>query len=139
MIWKASTLYLGLLASSTGEIKTVWGKELPQRTNDKGYRTVFWEGKTYLVHRVICDAFHGPPDQRKRIVLHREGRTDNRPENVYWATAQDRSDRRGRSVERLEDGRIWRSCWEAARELGLSQTRISAAARGEIDGGWAYI
>jgi hypothetical protein len=47
-------------------------------------------GKTYKVHRLVCEAFHGPPPSEKHIVLHlNEEPTDNRPENLRWGTRKE--------------------------------------------------
>ena len=137
MIWKTSSTYSRLLASDAGEIKTLEGKKLTQRTNSNGFRTVYFEGKKLLVHRIVCDAFHGPPEPSKVVCLHRGERGDNSPENVYWATHQERSNRRGRGVVRLSDGRSWRSARKAGEELGIDVPLISAAAR--IGEEWTYV
>jgi hypothetical protein len=43
--------------------------------------------KQLLVHRAVCAAFHGPAPSGKRVVAHADGsRTNNRPENLRWAT-----------------------------------------------------
>lgn len=48
----------------------------------KGTRLV-----TRLVHRLVCEAFNGPPPSDKHTVNHKNGvKDDNRPENLEWAT-----------------------------------------------------
>lgn len=45
------------------------------------------------VHRLVCEAFHGPAPEDKPWALHRNGQAgDNRPENLYWGNAQDNVD-----------------------------------------------
>jgi len=42
---------------------------------------------TKKVHRLVCEAFHGPQPEGKQCVAHRDGDVENnRPQNVYWAT-----------------------------------------------------
>lgn len=42
------------------------------------------------VHRLVCEAFHGPAPEGKNIVLHlNEDATDNRPENLRWGTQKE--------------------------------------------------
>jgi len=42
------------------------------------------------VHQVVCEAFHGPRPSDKHVVSHlNEDATDNRPENLCWATQKD--------------------------------------------------
>lgn len=39
------------------------------------------------VHRLVCEAFHGPAPEGKPWALHRNGNpADNRPENLYWGS-----------------------------------------------------
>lgn len=58
------------------------------------------------VHRLVCEAFHGPAPQEKPWALHRNGKAwDNRPENLYWGDAQDNVDdmlRHGTQVSQAE-------------------------------------
>jgi hypothetical protein len=50
------------------------------RSEDKGARRV-------RVHRLVCEAFHGPAPSEQHVVAHWNGiKTDNRPENLRWAT-----------------------------------------------------
>ena len=38
-----------------------------------------------LVHRLVCEAFHGPAPEGKPWVLHRDGdKSNNTPGNLYW-------------------------------------------------------
>lgn len=71
---------------------------------------------TRKVHRLVCEAFHGPRPEGKQCVAHRDGDTENnRPHNVYWATylenAADR-DRHGTTAKGESSGaRIHRDRW----------------------------
>ena len=47
-------------------------------------------GKTHKVHRLVCEAFHGPQPTPNHIVLHlNEEPTDNRAENLRWGTRKE--------------------------------------------------
>ena len=38
-----------------------------------------------IVHRLVCEAFHGPPPKGKNVVIHlNENAYDNRPVNLKW-------------------------------------------------------
>ena len=46
-----------------------------------------YKGKNYKVHRLVCEAFNGPPPFDKAIVMHlNDDATNNRPENLAWGT-----------------------------------------------------
>lgn len=48
--------------------------------------------KTVRVHRLVCEAFHGAPPSESHEVAHSDGkRTNNRPENLRWATCKENS------------------------------------------------
>jgi hypothetical protein len=42
------------------------------------------------VHRLVCEAFHGPPPFEKAVVIHiDENALNNRPENLRWGTQKE--------------------------------------------------
>jgi hypothetical protein len=44
------------------------------------------------IHRLVCEAFHGPAPTGKPFVCHRDGtRTNNQAANLYWGSAVDNS------------------------------------------------
>lgn len=45
---------------------------------------------TIKVHRLVCEAFHGPSPEGKPYVLHRdEDSTNNLKSNLYWGTQKE--------------------------------------------------
>ena len=49
-----------------------------------------YRGKNYKVHRLVCEAFHGPAPDGMTVVLHlNEDALDNRPENLRWGTQKE--------------------------------------------------
>lgn len=51
---------------------------------------VIYKGKTYKIHRLVCEAFHGPQPDGKPVVMHiDENSANNRPENLKWATQKE--------------------------------------------------
>ena len=42
------------------------------------------------IHRLVCEAFHGPAPEQKSVVIHiDEDATNNRPENLRWGTQKE--------------------------------------------------
>jgi hypothetical protein len=93
----------GLLASSLGRVMVdPYEAPLPNGGNRVygGTPTAGqWDGdrfvyprrghKTLKVHRLVCEAFNGPP-QPGQICMHlNENSADNRPENLAWGTQQE--------------------------------------------------
>lgn len=66
--------------------------------SQRGYPKVKVFGRDKEVHRMVCRAFHGEPPTPKHHVAHwNDIKTDNRPENLRWATAQENADDRLRN------------------------------------------
>ncbi len=50
----------------------------------------YHRGKNHKIHRLVCEAFHGPQPEGKPVVIHlNEDATDNRPENLKWGTQKE--------------------------------------------------
>lgn len=61
----------------------VWNKQ------DGRFITVY-KGKTYKVHRLICEAFHGPAPDDATVCMHLdENAANNRPDNLAWGTQKE--------------------------------------------------
>ena len=73
--------------------KTKWvcgTKNKASKTARHEYFGLIYKGKNYKVHRLICEAFHGPSPQGKPVVIHlNENALDNRPENLKWGTQKE--------------------------------------------------
>lgn len=112
-IWKPIPSIDGAFASSDGRVlfpprndavmpnggirtyssKPTFGYEEKTATarSDSGKRMIIrWRCKTYKIHRLVCEAFHGLAPSEKSIVLHiNEEPTDNRAENLRWGTRKE--------------------------------------------------
>jgi len=48
------------------------------------------KGKNYKVHRLVCEAWNGPPPFEGAVVMHLdEDSRNNRPENLKWGTQKE--------------------------------------------------
>lgn len=64
-------------------------KELSQRINNRGYKTVRIEGKTKMVHRLVAESFVENV-HNKKFVNHIDGnKLNNNYKNLEWVTAQE--------------------------------------------------
>lgn len=53
------------------------------------YHTVY-KGKTYRVHQLVCEAFHGPKPFDGAVVMHKdECASNNCPDNLQWGTQKE--------------------------------------------------
>lgn len=53
-----------------------------------GYQSKFYGNMK--IHRLVCEAFHGPAPEGKPVVIHiDEDATNNRPENLRWGTQKE--------------------------------------------------
>ena len=104
-IWRVVPSVPGLMASSLGRVcSEPYFIDMPHggersyklsptfgcavRKNGKVLRTIFrFRGRTFKVHRIICEAFHGPPPSQSHVVMHLdEDGGNNVPENLAYGT-----------------------------------------------------
>lgn len=73
--------------------KTKWrfgSKTRASPTARHQYYGLLYRGKNYKMHRLVCEAFHGPAPKDKPVVIHiNENALDNRPENLRWGTQKE--------------------------------------------------
>lgn len=86
--------------SDTGLVRTKDGVMIPifdfGGTPGKRYRGAHILGKNHYVHRLICEAFHGPCPSDKNTVDHIDrDRTNNHPSNLKWASRTENNLNRG--------------------------------------------
>jgi hypothetical protein len=110
-IWKPVPSREGIMASNLGRIllpeRTYmmpnggWKTTKPKPTHGVRSRASKTARHVYMglqnrhfgnmkVHRLVCEAFHGPPPFSKAVVIHLdEDATNNRPENLKWGTQKE--------------------------------------------------
>ena len=141
----------GRVMSPSGGIRKLYQWE----SGYMGIGIVMESGKKRIlrVHRLVAQAFIPNPDN-KPCVNHLNGdKTDNRVENLDWCTPSENSRHcinilnkkpKGRLVQCIETGKIYRSAAEAANDVGLmSGTSILLACNKKKiksfrEGEWRY-
>jgi len=54
------------------------------------YYGTIHRGRNYKIHRLVCEAFHGPAPEDKPVVIHiDEDSTNNKPSNLRWGTQKE--------------------------------------------------
>lgn len=98
--WRECPGFPDYAVSSHGRVKRIVpdrrnrgaGRILKPATNTSGYLTctLYVPGakpRPQLISRLVCEAFHGSSPSRHHHAAHNDGdRTNNRPENLRWAT-----------------------------------------------------
>lgn len=64
---------------------------IARRGHWKGTALIFrWDGRTFRVHRLVCEAFHGPAPFEDAVCMHLdENAKNNSPDNLKWGTQKE--------------------------------------------------
>ena len=158
-VWRDIEGYEGRYqVSSMGRVKSLkradsWGRTVKERILKPnvvggGYLIVaLYAGgkpKKFLVHRLVCTAFHENPENKLDVNHINENKTDNRACNLEWITrkencnhgtrnersAKNRSKPVGQYTRDGELVKIWPSAIEVERQAGFNHGNIGKAANG---------
>ena len=156
-IWKDIEGFEGKYQiSSMGRVKSLnfklTGKEqiMSLKVNKYGYKQILLykdkKYKTFLIHRLVAQAFIPNPENKPEIDHINTNKTDNRVENLDWCTAEynhnygTRNDRIAKALSKPvlqfsktdEFIKKWNSIMDIKRELNISHQNISKCCLGKI-------
>ena len=145
--------------SNLGRVKNIkTGKILKEFKNNKGYMLVhlYKNGieKKYLVHRLVLNTFQANPRKCSDVNHRNEDKTDNRLNNLEWISHKDNCNFGTRNkrfaatkkangdyekiakkisipVYCITNNTVYKSAHEAARQLNISQSSITACCKGQ--------
>lgn len=101
--------------------------------NRHGYRNVGLSNrngvrKTFNVHRLVCEAFHGPRPTGMEVCHGPNGKLDNRASQLRWGT------RKENMADKLRDGTSHKGVGNGRAKLTEDDVRAIWARKGEIPG-----
>ena len=133
-IWKPVVGLEGkYLISNLGNVKSLnfarTGKEKNMKVSlDRyGYNYVQLNKKKYKVHQLVAKAFIPNPEKKKTVNHINEIKTDNRVENLEWATFSEQNKySKGISLSFVYEGKNYNfnSLREASKELKMNRRKI---------------
>ncbi len=106
-IWRPVPSLPGFEASSLGKVRGFYLQPMPhggskQVSFGPTYGTRIWSTglfpwrmiivhrrKSYKVHRLVCEAFHGTPEEGMEVLHRNECSIDNRASNLRWGTRKE--------------------------------------------------
>ncbi len=162
--WRPVTNFAGYAVSSEGQVMRTAaqrgaraGRILKQRINRDGYCCVTLhnkpERKSFLVNRLVCEAFHGLPPSVEHQAAHNDGLSQNNcAGNLRWATKDENEADKERHGTRMRgDGHAnskltealvheiradSRTTYEIAATHGVSQSLVSLVRTRKV---WAHV
>lgn len=87
---------IGLGVSNIGRVFFEGNKYYPSHytygtLNGMGYLCVKFKNKTFLVHRLVAECFIDNPENKRTVDHINQNRTDNKVENLRWATYKEQT------------------------------------------------
>ena len=158
-MWKDIDGYEGLYQiSDTGEVMNVRTNRIMRAAKQsRGYLNVVLskngEKETFLIHRLVAEAFIPNPENKPEVNHKSENKQDNRVENLEWIWHKDNINygtHNKRMIEKLskpvlqfsktgEFIKEWSSLIKIHRELGYDCGNISKCCKGKLKSAYSFI
>lgn len=95
--------------------------------------------KTFKIHRLVAETYLPNPDNKPQVGHINDDKTNNCWDNLYWTTSLNnnnygsraKSSKGAKKIICLETGKIFRTGYEAAKEMGLHEQNISRVCNGK--------
>ena len=102
----------GILCREDGAVFIPDGRSRPRfklhwtygSTTVQGYKHIMYNRKTYIVHRLIAEAFLQNPDNKPTVDHINRNRADNWIYNLRWATSQEQRENSSPVINRVDYG-----------------------------------
>jgi len=150
------------ITRKNGRKQNIRERILKPKTERTGYLQVnlydtSGKRKTFLVHRLVCKAFHKNPKNKPCVNHIDEDKTNNEASNLEWCTYEENSNHGTRNArigkarakalskplgQYTRDGKlvkVWQSTREVQRQLGFFNGNISQVARGKRKTAYGYV
>lgn len=147
----------GTVNCGLGRMRNYKPRILCLQVNSKGYPCLRLKGKTYLIHRLVAEAFIENPFNYPAVNHKDENRQNNRADNLEWCTYKYNSNygtikekllaasKRKPVIQIFKDGtkKQWGSAREVEKALGYSHTNIARCCKNVYDTAygckWQYV
>lgn len=141
--WKFIYGYPHLIVSNTGKVRSLLlDREIKPFVSNRGYqRVALCKGKQQKfahVHRLVAEAFVPNPNGYDTVDHIDGNKLNNNADNLQWLSRGDNIRKAGDKWNQgaipvicVETGKVYHSIREAARELRITPSIISAIAKGE--------
>lgn len=108
-IWKPVVGNEAYMVSNLGRVRALSGRLFVPTVHRQGYLRVRLNGKALLIHRLVAEAFIPNPSNKRTVNHINADKSDNRVENLEWATQSENNRHAISSRLRYYTKKMWES------------------------------